>query len=82
MYCHKCGVEHIDSAKFCSECGVNLTPKKEITINDYEAFIRQIIGWREYQRFIYEYLYNDIINENAFTDKRFYSGMTLGQILR
>lgn len=44
--------------------------KKEISINDYEAFIRQIIGWREYQRFIYEYLYNDIINENYFNNKK------------
>ncbi len=28
---------------------------KEIGIANYEGFIRQIIGWREYQRYIYQY---------------------------
>jgi deoxyribodipyrimidine photolyase-related protein len=28
--------------------------RKKIKINNYEGFIRQIIGWREYQRYLYE----------------------------
>lgn len=38
----------------------------KISIKDYEAFIRQLIGWREYQRFIYEFLQDDIVHVNYF----------------
>ena len=44
--------------------------KKNITIQDYEAFVRQIIGWREYQRFIYLYLQDDIVSKNHFNNKQ------------
>lgn len=53
--------------------------EKKISINDYEAFIRQIIGWREYQRLIYEFMYEKIINKNYFNNnnklsKHWYNG--------
>jgi deoxyribodipyrimidine photolyase-related protein len=55
---------------------------KKISIQDYEAFVRQVIGWREYQRFIYEFLKEDIISKNHFNNnnkltKHWYDG-TLG----
>ena len=43
-----------------------LKNKKKIKINNYEGFIRQIIGWREYQRYIYMYAYKDIVTNNYF----------------
>ena len=54
---------------------------KKININDYEGFIRQIIGWREYQRYCYKYLYNDIKKSNFFKHKNklnqnWYNGTT------
>ena len=42
------------------------THKNEIGMNDYEGFIRQLIGWREYQRYVYMYAYDDIISKNYF----------------
>lgn len=55
--------------------------KKQISMNDYEGFVRQIIGWREYQRFIYIFLYDEIINTNYFNNnrkltKKWYEGKT------
>jgi deoxyribodipyrimidine photolyase-related protein len=56
--------------------------EKKISIKDYEAFIRQIIGWREYQRFIYLFLEEKIVTKNYFNNngkltKHWYDG-TLG----
>jgi deoxyribodipyrimidine photolyase-related protein len=42
---------------------------KKIGIKDYEAFIRQVIGWREYQRFIYVFLSEEIKFKNHFNNK-------------
>lgn len=55
--------------------------KNKINISDYEGFIRQIIGWREYQRFCYNYYYDKIKHKNIFKnknklDKRWYNGTT------
>ena len=44
--------------------------KKKIKINNYEAFVRQLIGWREYQRMIYIYKYDEIIKSNFFKNKK------------
>jgi deoxyribodipyrimidine photolyase-related protein len=43
--------------------------EKKILMKDYEAFVRQIIGWREYQRFIYLFLEDDIVTKNYFNNK-------------
>lgn len=43
--------------------------KKKI-INSVEAIIRQILGWREYMRFIYIYHRNDIIKHDPINNKQ------------
>jgi deoxyribodipyrimidine photolyase-related protein len=43
---------------------------KEIGIANYEGFIRQIIGWREYQRYIYHYAGDKMRASNHFGNSR------------
>jgi deoxyribodipyrimidine photolyase-related protein len=55
--------------------------KKKVGINNYEGFIRQIIGWREYQRYCYLYAYKDLTKPNYFghknkLNKKWYDGTT------
>lgn len=38
--------------------------KNKININSYEGFLRQIIGWREYMRYLYLYKYDILIGSN------------------
>lgn len=40
----------------------------KIGIANYEGFIRQIIGWREYQRYIYQYASNTMRESNYFNN--------------
>ena len=52
-----------------------------IGINDIEGFIRQIIGWREYYRMVYVYLYDKLVGQNLLGNTReltelWYSGET------
>lgn len=59
--------------------------KKKI-INSVEAIIRQIIGWREYMRFMYVYYRNDIIEYNPIKNNKYipdnwYTGNTPLEIL-
>lgn len=54
---------------------------KSVGIANYEGFVRQLIGWREYQRYIYLYAYDKITSSNFFDAKRkltpaWYSGTT------
>jgi deoxyribodipyrimidine photolyase-related protein len=44
--------------------------KAQIGIANYEGFIRQIIGWREYQRYIYQYAGNIMRVSNYFNNSR------------
>ena len=42
----------------------------QIPINSLEGYVRQLIGWREYCRYIYMYHYKELINSNQFEAKR------------
>jgi len=44
--------------------------KATIPIASYEGFMRQVIGWREYQRYLYEHAYTAINDTNHFGNKR------------
>jgi deoxyribodipyrimidine photolyase-related protein len=37
---------------------------ESVSINNYEGFIRQLMGWREYMHYIYIFHYTDIIKAN------------------
>ena len=55
--------------------------KSKIQINNYEGFVRQLIGWREYQRYIYLYGYKKMTTLNHFgnnkkLNKNWYEGTT------
>lgn len=55
--------------------------KQTIGIANYEGFIRQIIGWREYQRYIYRYTGEKMRSSNHFGNNRglsqhWYTGTT------
>lgn len=39
-------------------------------INNIEGFIRQILGWREYQRYCYLFCYNEMKNSNYFGNNK------------
>ena len=53
--------------------------KNKIQINNFEGFIRQLVGWREYMRMLYVKYYDQLITSNYFNntkklDKRWYNG--------
>lgn len=44
--------------------------KNTIPISSFEGFMRQVVGWREYQRYLYHYGYNAINGTNYFQNKQ------------
>ena len=44
--------------------------KKEIKINNFEGFVRQLIGWREYERMLYQLYYKELVSSNYFGSKK------------
>lgn len=55
--------------------------KHKIGINNYEGYVRQIIGWREYSRMLYFVMYKPMKNGNYFNNNRklnekWYNGTT------
>ena len=54
---------------------------KKIKINNFEGFIRQVIGWREYMRMLYILYYDELKGSNYFgnrkrLNKKWYNGNT------
>lgn len=71
----------LDPLEIVNKVKIEYNKNKKIKLNDYEGFIRQIIGWRTYQLLIYKFKYNEIINSNIFNNnnkisKSFYDGTT------
>lgn len=60
---------------------INYAKKQNISIDSLEGFLRQIIGWREFMRYVYVKIGTKQRNSNFFTHKnklikRFYDGST------
>lgn len=44
--------------------------ESKIPINAFEGFVRQVIGWREYMRYLYLYKYKDLEQSNNFKNDK------------
>ena len=58
---------------------LDMLQKHSIKMNNYEGFIRQVVGWREYQRYCYRYGYKEMKEANIFHNskklsKKWYTG--------
>jgi len=55
--------------------------KHKVGLNNIEGFVRQVLGWREFSRYTYIYIYKEMTTRNYFNakvpiTKKFYDGTT------
>jgi len=55
--------------------------KNKVGLNNIEGFVRQVLGWREFSRYTYIYIYKEMTTENYFQakvpiSKKYYDGTT------
>ena len=55
--------------------------KNKVGLNNVEGFVRQVLGWREFSRYTYIYIYKEMTSENYFKanvpiTKKYYDGTT------
>ena len=55
--------------------------KNKVGLNNVEGFVRQVLGWREFSRYTYIYIYKEMTTENYFQanvpiTKKYYDGTT------
>ena len=67
--------------KFVIDKAIEYGKKHKIGMNNIEGFVRQILGWREFSRFTYKYIYEEMTTINYFgakarIGKSFYDGTT------
>ncbi len=55
--------------KYVIEKALSYYKKNKISIETIEAFIRQILGWREYMRYVYIFKHKELISLNHFNHK-------------
>jgi deoxyribodipyrimidine photolyase-related protein len=55
--------------KYVIEKTLKYSNEHKIPYSSLEAFIRQIIGWREYMRYVYQQEHNTLIHSNYFNHK-------------
>lgn len=79
---HPCGNTPIYHSTISSSLNIGLiTPYDVISclhacmttsvpMNSYEGFVRQIVGWREYERYLYVHYSEDLRSSNYFNNKR------------
>jgi len=60
----------LDPLEVCKKTEEYYKENKSVGINNVEGFIRQIIGWREYSRYLYIYAYDEMVNSNHFNNRK------------
>ncbi len=55
--------------------------KHKVGLNNIEGFVRQVLGWREFSRYTYLFIYNEMTTKNYFNakvpiSKKYYDGTT------
>jgi len=59
--------------------GAAMRMKSKVPMNSLEGFVRQLVGWREYMRYVYEIYYHDlarVFRGNGRLDASWYKGET------
>lgn len=67
---HSCISPMLNIGLLCPQYIVHETLKIKSDITNTEGFLRQVVGWREYMHYLYEYHYDDIVKSNHFESHR------------